>query len=200
MPISTAGVARIWLIRQRGNFRGEGERFGMLPYIRGRCVESDSSESIEFSTYDPQIRPKWTGEANILKITGECCICGTFGELTFEHVPPRAAFNDRRVFEAKLDSLLGGQWKPGTPITKGRYVQRGVGRHSLCGKCNNDTGTGYGQAYVDFARQAMILLDRSKGKMSLGHLEQCPISVISALAERAVAALVPGCVPDRERL
>lgn len=101
--------------------------------------------------------------------TGECCICGNVGKLTFEHVPPAAAFNDRRVFQAKIDELLGGKWIPGEPMTRGKYVQRGAGRHSLCGKCNNDTGAWYGTPYVDFARQAMVLLHRSDGKMSLAY-------------------------------
>jgi hypothetical protein len=100
---------------------------------------------------------------------GECCICGCVGKLTFEHVPPRAAFNDRGVFEAKIDDLLGGKWLQGEQLTGGKYVQRGAGRHSLCAKCNNDTGAWYGTAYVDFARQELILLHRSNGKMTLAY-------------------------------
>jgi hypothetical protein len=91
------------------------------------------------------------------------------GKLTFEHVPPKAAFNDRRVFEAKIDDLLAGKWLPGEALQSGKYIQRGAGRHSLCAKCNNDTGTWYGTAYVDFARQALILLHRSNGHMKLAY-------------------------------
>jgi hypothetical protein len=105
----------------------------------------------------------------VVDSTGECCICGYVGKLTFEHVPPRAAFNDRRVFQAKIDDLLGGKWLPGEDLKSGKYVQRGAGRHSRCAKCNNETGAWYGTAYVDFARQAMILLHRSNGKMSLAY-------------------------------
>jgi hypothetical protein len=101
--------------------------------------------------------------------TGECCICGSNGKLTFDHVPPRAAFNDRRVFEAEIDDLLAGKWIPGEALASGRYIQSGAGRHSLCAKCNNDTGTRYGAAYVDFARLAMILLHRSNGTMKLAY-------------------------------
>src|SRR5438105_5016295 len=100
---------------------------------------------------------------------GVCCICGCIGKLTFEHVPPKAAFNDRGVFQAKLEDLIGGKWTPGGPLTHGKHLQRGAGRHSLCAKCNNDTGAWYGTAYVDFAYQAMSLLDRSKGKLSLAY-------------------------------
>jgi hypothetical protein len=31
------------------------------------------------------------------EIQGVCCICGSLGRLPFEHVPPRAAFNEHRV-------------------------------------------------------------------------------------------------------
>lgn len=101
--------------------------------------------------------------------SGECWICGVVGKLTFEHVPPRAAFNDRGVFHAKLDEIFGGDWTPGTPIPRGKQQRRGAGRHTLCAKCNSDTGSWYGSAYVDFARQAMTLLQRSKGKMTLAY-------------------------------
>ena len=124
---------------------------------------------------------------------GECCICGSIGGLTFEHVPPRAAFNDRRVFEASIENLFAGQWIPGTPITKGRYVQRGAGRHSLCQKCNNDTGAWYGTPYVDFTRQAMTLLDRSKGELSLAYPYRIfPLRVLKQIVVMFLSACGPG--------
>jgi hypothetical protein len=124
---------------------------------------------------------------------GECCICGTVGKLTFEHVPPEAAFNDRRVFQAKIDELVDGKWTPGEPIARGKYNQRGAGRHSLCAKCNNDTGSWYGTAYVDFARQAMILLHRSNGKMSLAYPYGIfPLRVLKQIVVMFFSACGPG--------
>jgi len=141
---------------------------------------------------------------------GECSICGDVGKLTFEHIPPPAAFNDRRVFLAKMDDLLRGAWTPGEPIKKGKFNQRGMGRHSLCGKCNNDTGSWYGTAYVDFAYQAMLLLDRSSGKMSLAYPYNIfPLRVIKQIVAMFFSACGPGLskahrdlvafVLDRER-
>lgn len=141
---------------------------------------------------------------------GECCICGSIGKLTFEHVPPAAAFNDRRVFLAKIDELVGGKWTPGEPITRGKYVQRGAGRYSLCAKCNNDTGAWYGTTYVDFARRAMILLHRSNGKMSLAYPYGIfPLRVLKQIVVMFFSACGPGLrkahpelvnfVLDRER-
>jgi hypothetical protein len=104
-----------------------------------------------------------------MRVVGTCCICGAQGELSFEHVPPAAAFNDRRIFEANINALLAGKWSPGERMEDGKYKQRGAGRYSLCGKCNNDTGGWYGTPYVDVARQAMIRLQASDGEMSLAY-------------------------------
>ena len=35
-------------------------------------------------------------------VEGTCCICGSHGKLSFEHVPPKQAFNDHGVFEADV--------------------------------------------------------------------------------------------------
>jgi hypothetical protein len=124
--------------------------------------------------------------------TGECWICGTAGKLTFEHVPPSAAFNDRRVFQAKIDELIGGKWRPGEAPSRGTYNQRGAGRYSLCGKCNNDTGARYGGAYVDFVYQAMLLLSRSKGTLALAYPYRIfPLRVLKQIAVMFFSACGP---------
>lgn len=89
--------------------------------------------------------------------------------LSFEHVPPRAAFNDQRVFETNIQKMLAGEWdgKPQPP--QGKWVQAGAGKHTLCEKCNNDTGSWYGSAYVAMARQALELVTRSGGTASLAY-------------------------------
>lgn len=86
---------------------------------------------------------------------GVCALCGQESELTFEHIPPRKAFN----------------WFPAKPIT-GEAIfstvatdrlpwdfsklpynnsQNGIGEFCLCQQCNNNTGTRYGEEYVKFA-------------------------------------------------
>jgi hypothetical protein len=125
--------------------------------------------------------------------TGECCICGQIGKLTFEHVPPEAAFNDRRVFQAKIDALISNDWRPGTVPARGTYHQRGAGRYSLCGKCNSDTGSWYGPAYVEFAYQAMLLLHRSNGTLSLAYPYRIfPLRVLKQIAVMFFSACGPG--------
>jgi hypothetical protein len=91
-----------------------------------------------------------------MKTKGTCCICGTVGPLSFEHVPPKAAFNNRGVLLSTLDDFFenGTDLPPGKkPRT--RKSPKGMGRETLCPKCNNDTGGWYGNAYVDWAYQGM---------------------------------------------
>jgi hypothetical protein len=94
---------------------------------------------------------------------GICCICGSEGELTFEHVPPKSAYNKDTVIKYKLDNM--------TDITtlekKGRKLQGGIGSYTLCPKCNNDTGAWYGGEYVKWARNSYdIIWQLRKNKQS----------------------------------
>lgn len=90
---------------------------------------------------------------------GKCALCGKETTLTFEHIPPRAAFNSH-----------GAKPVSGTEIFKEEVVndpnrmpwdteglrysnqQQGMGKYSLCQECNNKTGSWYGDAYVYFAK------------------------------------------------
>jgi hypothetical protein len=71
---------------------------------------------------------------------GRICLCAEAG-ISFEHVPPRAAFNDGRVRVSGLEDWLGRatdgsmNWQA--------VQQRGVGFRSLCPRCNNRADTWY---------------------------------------------------------
>ena len=90
-------------------------------------------------------------------VTETCCICGADGKLSFEHVPPRHAFNDHRVFEADIKKMLENGLML-SPKPDGRINQKGAGRFTVCVKCNNATGRWYGTPYITVAMQAMELL------------------------------------------
>jgi len=123
----------------------------------------------------------------------ECWICQTVGPLTFEHVPPRRAFNDRRIFEADVQELLNGKWSPGQAPGKGKWEQKGAGRYSLCEHCNNTTGSWYGSAYVEFAQRGAELMSASLGELSLAYpFEIYPLRVIKQLAVMFFTACGPG--------
>lgn len=102
-------------------------------------------------------------------IYGDCCICGLHSKLSFEHVPPRAAYNGQRVFEANIRGLVAGNWDGQERPSQGEWVQRGAGKETLCEQCNNDTGSWYGTPYVSWAKQAVELIDRSGGELSLAY-------------------------------
>ena len=100
------------------------------------------------------------------KVFGNCHICGTDTQLTFEHVPPRAAFNDCPVAGKHIFELINknpDEYAAG----KGHISQRGAGAYTLCKQCNNDTGTWYGEAFANFAHQSLNTLEHAKGKPSL---------------------------------
>jgi hypothetical protein len=88
---------------------------------------------------------------------GECRVCGTHGELSFEHVPPRKAFNDQAVLIATIERLRAGD-HPDNYDKGARQQQKGSGANTLCPRCNSTTGSWYGRAYVNFARQGLEYL------------------------------------------
>src|SRR5690349_10017016 len=87
---------------------------------------------------------------------GVCRICGTRGPLSFEHVPPQAAFNDRKITRYEFDTLFEDRPpEAGFDNLRGKQQQRGAGGYTLCGSCNSETGGWYGRAYVDWAYQGL---------------------------------------------
>ncbi len=69
---------------------------------------------------------------------GTCHLCGSYGELSFEHLPPKKAFNNCSV--KHYNYFMG--------ITQGNYnnqiSQKGLGGYTLCKSCNGNTGSWYG--------------------------------------------------------
>jgi len=97
-------------------------------------------------------------------VFGTCHICGVHGKLSFEHVPPEAAFNNRRILHTAFEKVLSSE---NLDEVRGRVQQRGAGAYTLCEKCNSDTGSWYAGAYADWAQQAMRLIIGTRGRPSL---------------------------------
>lgn len=100
---------------------------------------------------------------------GKCALCGKECELTFEHIPPRAAFNDKPVKGVSGEKFIGLNRNP-WEIEDLQYInlQRGYGKYSLCQECNNNTGSWYGDEYLLMVRAAYSLLAMSKEKPVYG--------------------------------
>jgi hypothetical protein len=95
---------------------------------------------------------------------GICHLCGKFGKLSFEHVPPEASHNDHRVLKVSFEQVLRNQHPD---EFRGRYQQRGAGAFTLCEQCNSDTGSWYGTAYANWAAQAMRSVLGTGGRPTL---------------------------------
>jgi hypothetical protein len=102
------------------------------------------------------------------KKIGPCCICGAEGKLSFEHVPPRSAFNDHPILVANIEELIGN-WDGVISSMKGKIHQLGAGSYTLCEKCNTRTGAWYGPAFAEWAYQAFRLLNFTRGAPTLYH-------------------------------
>ena len=96
-------------------------------------------------------------------VAGICRLCGAEGALSFEHSPPRSAFNNRPVIAIPFTEAihLGPDARP-----KGKVQQRGAGRHSFCGRCNNLTGHWYGSSFVEWCYSSLPSLFRSRGRVT----------------------------------
>lgn len=123
-------------------------------------------------------------------IEGICRICGTKGKLSFEHVPPKAAFNNRRSVRVSFETALA--LGPDEPV-KGPIQQGGIGYHSLCPKCNNLTGKWYGKYFVDWCYQGMKILIRARGKPTLIYMHYIfPLAILKQIVAMFFSINPPG--------
>lgn len=109
---------------------------------------------------------------------GICHICGKFDNLSFEHIPPEAALNKKKVKvysgENVIKSLHG---------EKPRYqdMQRGIGKFSLCEHCNSITGQWYATTYSQVAKD--VVISRNKGNaLNHGDIVEYTFKRLPALA------------------
>ncbi len=98
---------------------------------------------------------------------GICHICGKYRKLSFEHVPPQKAYNNEPAHMAKGEEFIRNITKANFEDIKTRIYQRGSGGYTLCEKCNNDTGSWYGNSYLDWVYQAASIIHYTSGKPTL---------------------------------
>ena len=98
------------------------------------------------------------------KKIGICRLCGMYGPLSFEHVPPEAAFNDSKYYySAKMEEIIKLGDSDFDILTfknkkNAKKKQGGIGFYTLCVKCNNNTGSWYGNAFVEWVYQSMAII------------------------------------------
>jgi hypothetical protein len=90
---------------------------------------------------------------------GKCCLCGEFRELSFEHFPPRSAYNKGRFYEAIdfMDWVKDkGTWE------KKKKIRGALGAYTLCKGCNNMAGR-YAKEYKEWVKIAVEILEGNNG-------------------------------------
>lgn len=97
---------------------------------------------------------------------GKCALCGKECELTFEHIPPRAAFNNTPAKPVNMWAVVSDKdrypWETdGLPYDN---LQKGMGKYSLCKSCNNLTGTLYGDEYKEFAMRSLHVVTSEEAR------------------------------------
>jgi len=84
-----------------------------------------------------------------------CALCGKLDVLSFEHLPPQCAFNNKPILAQGHNELVEEQ---NPMFGKYRRSQRGYGKYSLCKSCNNNTGNWYVKDFCQFVEQGMVSL------------------------------------------
>jgi len=132
-----------------------------------------------------------------MAVNGNCHICGRACLLSFEHVPPRAAFNDRQMILTPGDRLIGMD----LDRPRGQVRQGGAGGYTLCRDCNSNTGAWYGRACVEWTYQARIVLDRALGQPAVHNAYRIhPLRVLKQVLCMFFSANGPGFAPKNEEL
>lgn len=93
----------------------------------------------------------------------KCGLCGKEGNLSYEHIPPKAAFNSKPIRTVSAENMLTNSNRLPWDIKGVRYEnqQKGMGYKSLCEVCNNNTGSWYGE---EFAKMAGTIHNALKSK------------------------------------
>jgi hypothetical protein len=116
---------------------------------------------------------------------GHCALCGAFGKLTFEHVPPQCAFNTNLMFVQRHEHLSEQQSR-----LFGKYAKspRGFGKHSLCEPCNNNTGNWYAKDFCDFTEQGLPQVEAMTTPLLKGDFAVKPLNVLKQILMMFISA------------
>jgi hypothetical protein len=127
------------------------------------------------------------------KYEGYCRLCGKLRKLSFEHIPPKSAFNNHpRILQTLHDHLDGR--------SHSKY-RRGLGKYSLCEDCNNHTGGWYGEAFVNWTKQGFEWFDKVKGEkmINLPYYIK-PVNVLKQVLVMALAMSSEGTISFQKEL
>jgi hypothetical protein len=111
---------------------------------------------------------------------GFCRLCGNYGKLSFEHIPPKKAFNDHQQLLRTMEDQLSKR-------SYSRF-RKGLGTYSRCARCHNYTRSWYGSAFVAWTKQGYEWLDKVHGPKMLNLPYYIrPLNVLKQILVMAVA-------------
>jgi hypothetical protein len=86
---------------------------------------------------------------------GNCNICGSYGKLAEDHIPPKGVLKPRQVEIINFTDMLAVP----RPTASSRFSQDGVKYRTLCSECNNlRLGTNYDPALIKLANETKAFL------------------------------------------
>lgn len=120
---------------------------------------------------------------------GRCHICRKEKTLTYEHVPPKCAFNNQplKIVTGNIINETFSLNRKPWDLQGLNYVQqqKGGGYYSLCKECNTNTGSWYGNYYGDFAKSVHNIMcelsPHSNDKLELKSNEFYPLQVFKQI-------------------
>jgi hypothetical protein len=115
---------------------------------------------------------------------GECAICSSHHKLSFEHVPPQAAFNDKPIYIKNFTHFDESSKYFGKQMRS----NRGFGSFTLCESCNKNTGSWYAKDFAKFAEQGMDILNATSLSYVRGTYVIKPLNVIKQIATMFMSA------------
>lgn len=130
-----------------------------------------------------------------------CCLCGEYKELSFEHVPPRSAFNNKPIFIQGFTHLTDRS----SPLY-GRSMKsnKGFGGYTLCKSCNSNTGTWYARDFAEFAHQGMSIMNSYETPLQSpiinGRFKINPLNVIKQILTMFMSADKSGHLQSQKDL
>lgn len=136
-----------------------------------------------------------TGKKNI---EGNCALCGKFKKLSFEHVPPAAAFNNKPIFIQSHEHLVN---QSSYVYGKKMKSNKGFGGYTLCEACNNNTGDWYARDFVEFAHQGMKIIQSTKPQYIIkGTYKIKPLNIIKQILTMFMSADKSGYLQSQNDL
>jgi hypothetical protein len=119
---------------------------------------------------------------------GTCRLCEKETDLSFEHVPPRVAFNRKTTYlSVEFDDFI----KVDNPLEekyKGKKKQGGIGYNSLCKDCNSFLGSNYVNSYTKWTMVGKELLERGNFQIvEYTALKQEPLKLLKQILSMFLA-------------